>query len=667
MHRCAHVCLVAVLMLPVCAEAEAQTQDAPASLALVGLEDLMKMQVVSAERKEESVINVTGAVYVITADDIRRSGVTTLPEALRLAPGVQVSRINSAKWAISIRGFGGLWANKLLVLIDGRTIYHPLYSGVVWDAHDLALEDVDRIEVIRGPGGAVWGANAVNGVINVVTKKASATTGGVVTLGTGTLDNGTGAIRYGASRGALAFRAYSQWSSHGETRLGGKGAGDDWTSLVHGLRTDWSQGRDAVTVSGSWHTDDLHPLATVTRGLYEPPFFGGDGSVSNSHLLGVWQRSTPGGGSLQLQSFASRWRRSDAGVAHDNVNTYDVDVSYHAQPLGRHDVMIGSGHRHSQISATNSFFYTLARNERRRALTNLFAQDEITVSSRVTASVGAKVERDSETGWQAEPTVRALWRIVPERQHLWVAASRAVRTPTGNDRDLRINLDVVSTESGLPMLIGLVGNPNFRPERLDSVEAGYRTELGSSLTVDVAGFFGHYNGLTTTEPRAPRFEREFGGPHLFLPLQFDNQLNADTRGVEVTARWMPSARWQMDAWYSTFHLTPYLAPTSHDVDMAHTNGKAPHEQWQLRWTLLMSPRAELSTSVRGVGEIEELDVPAYARVDARLQVPLTRRTSLVFTGENLQQGTHREWGGIEEGYATTEIPRSAHLQIRWRF
>src|SRR5215216_3856666 len=185
MPRYARVCMLVVLALPVCAEA--QTREAPADLALVGLEDLMKMQVVSAERKEESVVNVTGAVYVITSDDIRRSGATTLPEALRLAPGVQVSRINSTKWAVSIRGFNGLWANKLLVLVDGRTVYHPLFSGVMWDAQDLVLEDIDRIEVIRGPGGAVWGANAVNGVINVVTKSASATSGGLASIGTGTL------------------------------------------------------------------------------------------------------------------------------------------------------------------------------------------------------------------------------------------------------------------------------------------------------------------------------------------------------------------------------------------------------------------------------------------------------------------------------------------------
>ena len=312
MHRFACACLLLLLTLPVCAEA--QTREAPADLALVGLEDLMKMQVVSAERKEESVINVTGAVYVITADDIRRSGVTTLPEALRLAPGVQVSRINSVKWAVSIRGFAGPWAHKLLVLIDGRTVYHPLYSGVMWDAQDVLLDDIDRIEIIRGPGGAVWGANAVNGVINVVTKNASATSGGLATVGTGTLDNGNGSIRYGASRGALAFRAYSQWSSHGDTLLQGTDAGDNWTSLVHGVRTDWSQDRDAITLSGTWHTDDIHPLATVLTGLRAPMFTGGDGSVSNSHVLGLWRRSTENGGSFQLQSFASRWRRGAPSV-----------------------------------------------------------------------------------------------------------------------------------------------------------------------------------------------------------------------------------------------------------------------------------------------------------------------------------------------------------------
>jgi len=667
MHRFACVCLLAVLAIPVCAAAQ-NTSNAPTNLALVGLEDLMKMQVVSAERKEESVINVTSAVYVITSDDIRRSGATTLPEALRLAPGVQVSRINSAKWAISIRGFSGLWANKLLVLVDGRTVYHPLFSGVVWDAQDLVLADVDRIEVIRGPGGAVWGANAVNGVINVVTKHASDTTGGLVTAGTGTLDNGSGSLRYGASLGAVAVRAYTQWSSHGESRLNGARAGDDWTSLVHGIRTDWTRGRNAIGVSGSFDTDDLHPLASgVTSSLFGPKISGGTGSVSNAHVLGLWRRSAQNGASLEVQSFALRWRRGDAGVAHDNVNTYDVDVNYHAPALAAHDVVLGGGYRTSDVSATDSFFYTLTPNTRRRAVTNLFAQDEVALGRHVNATLGTKVEHDSESGWEVQPTARALWKLVPGRQHVWAAVSRAVRTPTATDHDLRINLDVVPTESGLPLLVSLVGNPDYRSERLVSTEAGYRVEVGPSMTVDVAGFFGHYTRLQTLEARAPQFELAYGAPHLVLPLAYENFLNADTRGVEMTGRWMPTTRWQVDAWYSSFHVTPQLDPRSNDTELTHTNGKAPHQQWQLRWTLLMSPRAEFTTSVHGVGRIEELDVPAYTRVDARLEVPLTRRTSLVFAGENLQHSSHREWGGLEEGYATTEIPRSAHLQIKWRF
>jgi iron complex outermembrane receptor protein len=192
-------------------------------------------------------------------------------------------------------------------------------------------------------------------------------------------------------------------------------------------------------------------------------------------------------------------------------------------------------------------------------------------------------------------------------------------------------------------------------------------EFGPSLTFDAAGFFGDYAGLATVEPREPQFEQEYGGPHLFLPLQFDNMLDADTHGVELTARWMPTSRWQVDAWYSRFDVTPHLSPTSGALELAHTNGNAPHDQWQLRWTLLMSPRAEFSTSVHGVGQIAELAVPAYTRVDARLEVPMTRRASLVFAGQNLQQRAHREWGGLEQGYATTEIPRSARVQLKWRF
>jgi iron complex outermembrane receptor protein len=428
MHRFARACLLALLTLPVCAEA--QTREAPADLALVGLEDLMKMQVVSAERKEESVINVTGAVYVITADDIRRSGVTTLPEALRLAPGVQVSRINSTKWAVSIRGFTGLWANKLLVLIDGRTVYHPLYSGTMWDAHDLLLEDIDRIEIIRGPA-APCGVPTRQWRHQRRHQERVGDDGGLATVGTGTLDNGNGAIRYGASRGALAFRAYSQWSSHGETLLRGNDAGDTGRAGArrpHGLE----RRRDAITMSGTWDTNDIHPLATTQRGLYVPFSVGGKGNVSNSNVLGVWRRSAENGGTFQLQSFAGRWRRGDDGVAHDNVDTYDVDLSYHAPAMAGHDVMVGGGYRRSDISATNSFFYTLTPNVRLHAVTNIFAQDEIALGPRVTTTLGTKVERDTESGWELEPTARVLWKIVPGKQHAWAAVSRACarRTPT---------------------------------------------------------------------------------------------------------------------------------------------------------------------------------------------------------------------------------------------
>jgi iron complex outermembrane receptor protein len=663
-HRIASAAVMLLALWAVAIPAVAQVRPPPGDLTDVTLEDLMKIEITSAARKVQRADEVPAAVFVITQDAIRRSGLRTLPELFRLAPGVQVAQLTSSSWAVSIRGFNDQFSNKLLVLVDGRSIYTRVFSGVFWDAEDLVLEDIDRIEIIRGPGGAVWGANAVNGVINIVTKTAGNTPGTLVRLSAGTFDRAQATVRHGGSLGSAAYRVYSQWSGRGGTDLAnGVAAGDSWTALTNGVRLDWERDHDDFTVHGSARIGDTHATWLLpTTGVPDlAPRTEVDSSYRTGNALARWTHRGVDGSSLQVQSSLGFMRRTDL-VSLDET-AFDTDLQYRVRPGGRHDLVAGGGYRYIQSKAGTSYPVSFDPSSVGSAVVNVFAQDEMELSSRLHLVVGSKLEHETFTGWGVSPTVRVMW-APGQRHHLWAAASRALRTPALSDLFLRFKAIVVPGE-GAPMVIGAVGNPDFKAEALHDVEGGYRLALGANASVDVTVFRGRYSRLPTSEPLAPVFEATPGPPHVFVATQFQNLLTVDTAGMEIAAQVTPLPHWRLEASYSGFSLTPHPDQTSVDPDAALFDGNAPAHQWQVHSSVRVGPRTDVNVQLFRSGPLRRLGVPAYTRADARVEVRLSPRVSAVAGVRNLFDATHAEFVGVT--VVSTQIPRSADVQLVWRF
>ena len=646
--------------------ASAHAQAGPRDLARFSIEDLMRIEITSAAKKEQRVEDVPAAVFVITQEDIRRSGLRTLPELFRLVPGMQVAQVNSNKWAVSARGFNSLYSNKLLVLLDGRSIYTHVFSGVFWDAEDLLLQDIDRIEVIRGPGGTVWGANAMNGVINIVTKSAVDTKGTAVAASAGTFERDRVSVRHGGSLGSLAYRVYSQWSDHDDSRdRTGAPAGDSWNSLASGVRADWSRGADAVMAQASFTTGESHSL---WKQLFSPspavaPSTAGSSDVRSNTVMGRWAHTRPDGSLLQVQGFRTS-RLRDMTTLWMNENIHDVELQYRSSFGAHHDLVAGAGYRDDQVSTRPTF--TLDIPASGAHVFNTFLQDEIALGHSVKVTLGSKLEHDNHAGWGALPSARVMWNVTPTTQRAWAAVSRARRTPSAAELDLRIYLAAVPGKAGVPTVLGLVGNPDFQSEQLTEMEGGYRFQVGSSAAFDVAIFRGGYDRLLTMEPIAPVFKPS-PAPHLFVPVQNANLLSATTAGVEVSGHWVPVNWWRLDGSYTGFHMTPYVDAASKDPAAAMFDGNAPRHQWQLHSSLWPTPRMQFDASLYHVGALRQVGAVAYARADARIEFKISDRLSAIATGQNLFDPVHAEYPAAGLPLVTTAVPRSGSVGLSWRF
>jgi iron complex outermembrane receptor protein len=648
--------------------ASAQGGSAPIDLSGASLADLMQIEITSASRKEQRLFDTPSAVYVITAEDIRRSGLTSIPELLRLAPGVQVAQINGTKWAVSVRGFNGLYSNKLLVLIDGRTIYNPIFAGVTWDSEDLLVEDIDRIEIVRGPGGAVWGANAVNGVINVVTKTAAATQGMFVRAGAGSLDSTSVALRYGGTAKSVAYRTYAQWSQRGGSVLPvGLYEKDDSDALTAGARVDGTGARTTWMIQLNALSGRSHGLwAAPTRApeLVPADALPGMSRTSGGALLGRWTRQMAPGSSLQVESSFDMSQR-DEPVGEYGQRSMEAAVQYRAQVGARHDFITGVGYRSIHASLDGRVGIALLPAENTQGIFNTFVQDEIAlVPRRLSLTLGAKVEH-GEAGFGFQPTGRFMWSV-SRSQRVWGAVSRALRTPSLLDRYIHVQLPPMQSPSGPPINIEFSGNPDARSESVVSVESGYRVEVGD-FTLDAAAFTSSYGRLRTTEAEAPFVSMTSAGPAIVAPLTFGNRMQADARGIELSADWRPVPYWRLDAGYTAIHLAPHLDAGSGDPGAAAYAGNAPQQQWQARSWIALPARLQLDALLLHAGAISALAVPAYTRADLRVEFAATPQVSLAIVGQNLLDRSHIEFAGAAEQVLVTRQPRAARVQIAWRF
>ena len=638
-----------------------QAQTATEDLTKVSLETLMNTQVTSVSKKAEKLSRTAAAIFVITQQDIRRSGLTSVPELLRMVPGLSVARQDSNKWAITSRGFSGRFANKLLVLIDGRTVYSPVFSGVWWDTQDLILEDVERIEVIRGPGGTLWGANAVNGVINIITKRAQDTQGGLVAAGGGSEERAVGSTRYGGRLGAKSFyrvfgRYFNRDSSPG---VDGKDGHDSWSALRGGFRVDSElSDRNSVTLQGDLSHGDDGEIATTSTAT--PPFrstFAQRTGVSGGNLLSRWKHVYADGSDSALQIYYDNSAREDTLVT-ENVNTLDVDWQHHIPLAHRHDLIWGLGYRSDADRVRGDFGFFLSPERRVNQLFSAFVQDEIAVvPDRFRVTLGMKLEHNDYTGFETQPGVRALWSP-NDRNAVWAAVSRAVHTPSRIDSDVRIAAAVFPGSGGLLDVLTLVGNPRIRSEDLIAYELGYRVQAAPRIFLDFATYYNNYSNLRGTTSLTPYRENTPLPAHLVLPLQFVNRGGGDTFGGESLLTWKVTGRWEVNAGYTLLRLR---IPND-----GGSSRESPNHQFQIRSNLKLTRHVDLETDLYHVGRLVYQGTPAYTRIDARLGWRVGESLELSLGLQNLLDARHWEFVSAQENLPT-QSKRGAYAKLTWQF
>jgi iron complex outermembrane receptor protein len=646
----------------------------------MSLDDLMNVEITSVSKKEEKLTEAPAAVYVLTQEDIRRSGATCIPEALRLVPGLDVARIDAHTWAISSRGFNGEFANKLLVLIDGRSVYTPLFSGVFWDVQNPMLEDVDRIEVIRGPGATMWGANAVNGVINIITKSAKDTQGWLVSGGGGNQDRGFGEFRYGGSHGDdLSYRLSGQYFDHADSELLGGGDGrDGWQQGRGGFRVDWQPSRvNLLTVQGDayiGHEGQFNDVPTLTSPYTQRLTQFTD--VSGGDVLGRWMHTLANGSEVKLQTYYDKTVR-DTVVVGDNLTTFDVDLQYDRHFGSRQEVIGGLGYRLEDDAIKNSPLLLFQPNHTDRQLFSGFVQDEVTlIPERLKLTLGAKLEHNDFTGFEVEPNGRILWTPTIH-QTVWAAVSRAVRTPADYERNARIEFQTIPP-GGLapgspPAVVTAVGDSAFDSEDLLAYELGYRVRPCERVSLDFATFYNEYSRLGTLTTGTP-----FAGTppvYLVVPEAIGNDSSAQTYGLEAAGNWQMLDWWRWQATYTWLHMRLHVddaSTTSPEVESQP--GGSPQQQFSMRSLMDLPHQVQFDAALRYVDRLNvpmvtrttAQHVPQYFSLDLRLGWKPTKNVELSIVGQDLLHAEHLEFAPTFPTQ-TTEVGRSIYGKITWTY
>ncbi len=667
--------LAGVLAVVVAATTVAQTSRGVPDVAAMSMEDLMNMQVTSVSKRTQKVADAAAAIFVITQEDIRRSGATSIPEALRMAPGIQVARIDENKWAIGSRGFNGRFDNKLLVLIDGRSVYTPLFSGVYWNVQDVMLEDVDRIEVIRGPGATLWGANAVDGVINVITKKAKSTQSTVVMAGAGTEERAAGGVRYGSKLGDNTYyRAYAKYFDWGPSAYpSGMTAHDGWDALRGGFRADWTPtAANSLTLQGDMYRSRFDETLTVAS--LSPPYsntFPNDGKYSGGNLLGRWNHTSERS-SMSLQMYYDNTTITDHSLFGDHQNIFDIDFQHAFHTGDSQQFVWGFGYRSIRDKNDPSFTVSLQPNQVTLNHFSTFLQDEISlVDNRLQITLGSKFERNEFTGLEVEPNARLLWTVTPN-QSIWTAVSRAVRTPALTEEGLRLNSAVIppgtpSNPTPLPAVLAVFGSHQFNSEDLLAYELGYRVQATSNLSIDLATFYNNYSGLRTAEPGAPFVEASPAPTDIVIPFVASNKMSGGTYGVELFADWKVVPKWRLAGSYSYLQMNIHKNADSQDPTADNPNGSSPRHQWYLRSSVDLPKHFEQDTTLRFVDHLPSLNLPNYYSLDAHLGWRPVTSLELSIGGQNLLNNWHLEFLPDFVNTSPTVVKRSIFGSITVKF
>ena len=657
-----------VCLIPV-AKANADAPANPPDFKTLSLEELSAIEVTTPSKEPVQAFKTPAAIYVITGDDIRRSGATSIPDALRLAPGVEVAQIDSNKWSVGIRGFGSRLNRSVLVLIDGRSVYSTLIAGTYWEVQNVMLEDVDRIEVIRGPGGTIWGPNAVNGVINIITKNSQDTKGALVSAGGGNVEQGFANIRYGGGNGQdFSYRVYAMGFSRGPESHSDHNNFDDWREAQGGFRMDWTEhDRDTFTLQGDVYGEKAGEGEQATS--YTQPYsqiIFANALLSGGNIMGRWERTISPTNDIQLQAYYDRTNRDEPNFA-ESRNTFDIDVLERIKVRGRQTISYGFGARVIPIEGTVVVSgLTFLPNNRTDYLVTGFLQDEIAlVENRLSLTLGTKLLRTNfTTGVTPEPSARLLWTPDP-KQSVWAAVTHAVRTPSDSEENFSLLGYIATTADGMPYFARFNPNKGFAPEQLNGYELGYRRLFGTKVSLDTTGFYNHYHDLFSEDITGPTYLETDPQPvHFLLPAQFGNGLFGYTKGIEVAPEWRPASFWRLRGTYSFLHMNIGRSPGSQDVgSFPGINGSSPQHQATVQSSFDISKKLQLDLDWRYVSALPAQAVRGYSTADARLGWRFNRQLELSFVGRNLFQSAHFEYGG--DPGPLVGIERSAYAKISW--
>lgn len=632
---------------------DAPADDEPALFADLALEDLLQIKVTSVSGLETSIASSPAAVFVITRDDLRRGGYRTIPDALRMVPGLHVANIFSNTWAVGARGMNDRFTAELLVLVDGRAVYNDLYSGIFWDEVDLLLEDVDRIEVIRGPGATIWGANAVNGVINIVSQSAAKTPGLYLFGGGGVQETAFGGFRYGLQLAEHTHaRFWAKFNEHDHSTFSnGAGAPDDWRQVRAGVRLDVGDPEEVQFTLDAGLYDGTSGTSVLNRQMSPPYQFLSrqDESINGGHLrLRLADESSSDSG-WSLQGYYDHARRI-APAFSGTRDTLDIEFRHHFRPNERHEILWGIGYRHRHDSTRGSFTISYDPDSRSTDKFSAFIQDTYTiVEDRLTMLAGAKLEYNDYSGFEVQPTARLTW-TPSDRHTIWGAVSRAVRTPSRADQDIRVVAGVltpphVPTET--PLFIA--GGEDLHAEELIAYELGYRTRPHDRITVDIATFYHDYDRLLSIveDPNNP------------LNRAFTNDGTGEAYGIEVAATWQVADNWDLHAGYA---LTRF-----HAHEGADDQDSFPQQSLNLRSHLDLTDDLEFNSAVYFVDEIPTHDIDAFVRVDLGLTWRPNANTEISLWVQNLLDDRHPEFRDSIVAGRSVELERAIFGQVSFRF
>ena len=649
----------------------------------LSLDALLAMDVVTASKTPQKLIKTPAAIHVITQEDLRRSGINSIPEALRMVPGMHVYKIDANTWAVSARGFSSRFANKMLVMIDGRSVYTPLFSGVYWDVQDTILEDIDRIEIIRGPGGSLWGTNAVNGIINIITKDSADTQGTLLKTTFGTYDNGTLEARHGGwLNETTAYRLYGKFYDREPYDFSSGEEGEDSSNNKRGgFRIDTNlAGGDKLTLQGDLYSGEFG--TTRTHILLTPPYSHEVKSladVSGSNLLGRWNHSFSENSELKLQLYYDRTKRVETHLD-ETRDTFDVDIQHQFTLSNSHQLLLGLGYRYTrdQTSShidplTGLYPYRLDPENRDDSLFSGFIQDRISFADdKGSLTIGSKFEKNEYSDYEWQPSARLIWNF-SDKTSLWGAVSRTIRTPSRTEHNGEVNAAAMKSPiSPYPIVRRLTNNDDITAERARSYELGFRTQVKNNVFVDISSFYTKYKDMTGGISIGSPFTETVPPTYIVLPMQLTSAAEVDSYGVEISCTWAVTDWWKLTSALTWFDMHRDATGTI-DPRAGFSEGQQAEYQTSLLSYMDLPGNFELNgayyykDAYSFVYEYFSTDIDSYHQLDLNLVWSPTENLRVTVGGRNLLDSQHLEFYSTFDGIIATEIPRSFYTTLSWEF